>query len=337
MDSLIEEVKKIDNEIYRIAYRNQRSTFAYRDAIGIQEIWNRIKGNNNILEIATRVVRDKFDSRDTFLAPTIVECMLIDGSIEKVDPNQLSLFDDYEVYNNLYQSLINNIYSNTDLARKVLDGYSNGGYSFLLYTLFDDNLDLTEEQKAFAIEEAMHKIGTRKYEKTMQDYKEEMNKKGITDKLTVIAPEIGPIGAETFNMYFAGMLCSLNENQAHGSHEYDIRYHILKNHNFADKMEKLVYDFYADDEDYDRIVDYWEWDIVNLCRSEDDYNEEPALYVDEVLFISEEEVFERLPHERAVRVIEEIRFIKKLHEIREPKYRHLCEYEDEPMKKVIYK
>lgn len=38
---------------------------------------------------------------------------------------------DYEnVDSNIYQNLINTIYSNTDIARIVLDGASNGGNSF---------------------------------------------------------------------------------------------------------------------------------------------------------------------------------------------------------------
>lgn len=164
------------------------------------------------------MVRNKCGDRDTFLATSIVECMLID--YESVDKQ-------------LYQSLVNKIYTNIELARIVLDGYSNGGYSFLLYTLINNGLDLTDEQKTFAIEEAMNKIGTTKYSKQMSDYEQKLDSEGITDDLTIITPEIGPIGAKTYKTYVANMFANMNTNQAHGIGEFDIRYYILKNYNFA--------------------------------------------------------------------------------------------------------
>lgn len=59
-----------------------------------------------------------------------------------------------------YKKLISSIYTNKDIARIVINGASNGGYSFLLMSLWNHNLKLTEEQKAFAVNEAMNKIGT---------------------------------------------------------------------------------------------------------------------------------------------------------------------------------
>lgn len=40
----------------------------------------------------------------------------------------------------------------------------------------------------------------------------------------------------------------LSKTQAHGTNEYDIRYHILKNPNFENEFNTLVYDFYESDE-----------------------------------------------------------------------------------------
>ena len=311
MDALVEEINKLDDELYQVRYHQK--DFSKR-----QELWDTIKKNKKLLELSTRITKDKFGERDTFLSTAIVECILID--YENVDKE-------------LYQSLVDKIYSNTELARIVLDGASNGGYSFLLYTLFNDSLELTDEQKAFVLEEAMNKVGTTKYNEQIDDYEQELDRKDITDDIDVIAPEIGLIGAKTWNIYMAGMFASMNPNQAHGTGEFDVRYHILKNHNFANKIEKLVYDFFADDADYDRIIDYWEWNIVNLALREED--NEPMVYVDEVLFISDKEVYDRLPHEQAIEVIAEINFIKRLHEIREPKYRHIREYEDTPAQKIL--
>jgi len=294
MDALIKEVNKLDCELYKARYIE-------KDYTKREKIWNSIKDNRKLLEVAIRVVRNKCGDRDTFLATSIVECMLID--YESVDKQ-------------LYQSLVNKIYTNIELARIVLDGYSNGGYSFLLYTLINNGLDLTDEQKTFAIEEAMNKIGTTKYSKQMSDYEQKLDSKGITDDLTVIAPEVGPIGAKTYKTYVANMFANMNTNQAHGIGEFDIRYYILKNYNFADKMGKLVYDFFADNENYDETVEYWESYIVNLCHGKDNDEDEPRIYSDEIMFISQEEVFKRLPLEQATKIMDEINFIKRLRKIR---------------------
>lgn len=154
MSTLIEDVRKLNSELYAARYIK-------KDYAKKEEIWNSIKDNYEILKIAIQVEKDKWNEKDTFFAPAIVECMLLDYENAYVEnPNQLSLIEDHYTYANLYQLLVNRIYSNCDLARIVLDGYSNGGFSFLLYTLFNNNLELTEEQKAFATEEAMNKIGT---------------------------------------------------------------------------------------------------------------------------------------------------------------------------------
>ena len=65
-----------------------------------------------------------------------------------------------------HNNLINSIYTNTDIARIVMDGAANGGYSFLLMSLWNYNLKLTEEQKAFAVNEAMNKIGTVRWQQS---------------------------------------------------------------------------------------------------------------------------------------------------------------------------
>lgn len=318
MDTIIEKLEKLDNELYRLKYNQKNETKA-------KKLWNCIKGDKKILELATGVVKNKWGDKDTFLAPVIVEQMLIDyQTFLKKHSNQLCLFED-SVDNSLYQDLVNKIYSNTDLARIVLDGYSNGGYSFLLYTLLNDNLKLTDEQKSFAMEEAMNKIGTIKYVQQMEKIERKLEKKGITDDIDVIAPEIGLIGAKTYNVVMTEMLSTMSTNQAHGIGEFDIRYHILKNQNFINEMPKLVYDFFAKDEDYDEMVDCWKWDIVNRFRNNDD---NLMIDIDEILFLIETEINEGLLKEHATEIRDEVNFIKKLHEIRPAGYRHLDEYQE---------
>ncbi|MDD3453439.1 MAG: hypothetical protein PHN42_04140 [Bacilli bacterium] len=308
MNNLIEKVKKIDDKLYKARYIDKN--YVEREAI-----WNNIRRNFEILKEAIKVVKSKHSKEDTFLATAIVECMLIDyDKTPKEDPNQLLLFDDLCTYSKIYKQLIDKIYSSTDLARIVLDGYSNGGYSFLLYTLFNENLELTDNQKSFCIKEAMNKIGTTKYKEKMEDYEQKLVQKGITDDLTVIAFEFGMIGAKTWNIYMADTFNAMSTTQAHGRCEYDIRYYILKNPNFEDLFKNLVYEFFADDNDYDELVEYWTNNIINLCCDED--NNEPVIYLDEILCIEEDEIFKRLPKEKALLIIKEINFIKKLHAVR---------------------
>ena len=117
-------IDMIDKELYNSIYVSPR--------IGdYKEVWSRIKNNKEVLRGAIQITKDKFGERDTVKGLSIAEFMLLD--YENVDSN-------------IYQNLINTIYSNTDIARIVLDGASNGGNSFLLMSLFNPNLKLTEEQ-----------------------------------------------------------------------------------------------------------------------------------------------------------------------------------------------
>ena len=134
-------IDMIDKELYNSIYVSPR--------IGdYKEVWSRIKNNKEVLRGAIQITKDKFGERDIVKGLSIAEFILL--NYENVDSN-------------IYQDLINTIYSNTDIARIVLDGASNGGNSFLLMSLFNPNLKLTEEQKAFAVNEAMNKLGTTRY------------------------------------------------------------------------------------------------------------------------------------------------------------------------------
>lgn len=115
-------IDMIDKELYNSIYVSPR--------IGdYKEVWSRIKNNKEVLRGAIQITKDKFGERDIVKGLSIAEFILLD--YENVDSN-------------IYQNLINTIYSNTDIARIVLDGASNGGNSFLLMSLFNPNLKLTE-------------------------------------------------------------------------------------------------------------------------------------------------------------------------------------------------
>ncbi len=242
MNDLAQRLKETDDALLTLQYNGIK--YSKEQKQKFEKLWGEIRKDKKILELATEVVKTKFGD-DIFKANAIVESILIDYT---------------NVDKELYQKLVNKICSNADLAKIGLQSvlYGTAHYSFLLYVLFNDELELTEEQKEFIISEAM------------------------------------------------------NRSQAHGLGAYDIRCYILKNHNFADKIEQLVFDFYANAEEYDDYLETWEWDIVNFCCPK----EVPVIYIDEILYISPEEVYNRLPFEMASQVIKEIEFVKKLRKIR---------------------
>ena len=239
-------MKKIDvleNELYGCIYTIPRLK-------NYDKIWSKISSDKEILKEAITITRDKFDERDTVVAPTICDSIL---------------FNHEEVDRDIYETLVKAIYSNRDIARTVIDGASNGGNSFLLMTLWNQNLKLTEEQKAFAVDEAMNKIGTVRYQNNRDEYNKALKNKGINDKMTINIPDTNiPIGLETYYMRINYLASLLSTTQAHGKGEFDIRFWILRNSNWStSEKEKLVHDFWYDEEDFKTCLIEWESAIIN--------------------------------------------------------------------------
>ena len=239
------DIDKLDNEFYIARYGSPKVGDA-------NAIWNQIKSNPEVLREAVKIKRNKWNNGDIVNGLTISDAMLTDyRNVDSV----------------AYSELIKSIYTNTDIARLVMDGANNGGYSFLLMSLWNHDLRLTEEQKAFAVNEAMNKIGTTRYKKQSDENLKELDKKGITDDITTtidIDGCINPIGLKTKNEYFNDLFSSISNTQAHGIGAFDIRYHILKNPNWTlEEKQKLIMDFWYDDETYDECLEEWEWEIVN--------------------------------------------------------------------------
>lgn len=290
------EIEKIDDVLYKSAYGIPR--------IGnYQEIWGQIKNNPEILREATKIKRDKFDERDIVAGLTICDSMLVDYmSVDAV----------------AYKNLINIIYSNLDIARLVVNGASNGGYSFLLMSLWNHKLVLTDEQKAFAVSEAMNKIGTTKYLKAVTAFSQGLTEKGITnDSTTVIELDgaIHPIGVKTKMEYLNYMAIGLSGSQAHGVGEYDIRYCILNNPNWTlQEKQQLIREFWYSDEVYDDCLDTWEWGIVNEAAN---YEIIPLLTKDEIYNYSYATLLDNYgDKETTDRIWEEIQFCQQMHELR---------------------
>ena len=292
------DIEKFDDELYLAAYGLPR--------VGnYEDIWNNIKSNPEILREAVKVRRDKHDQRDLVKGLAIAEAVLIDyESVDKI----------------AYNDLIKNIYSNTDIARIVINGASNGGYSFLLMSLWNPNLKLNDDQKAFAVNEAMNKIGTTRWKERKEIFSKSLDAMGVSDDNTAfidIDGSINPIGEKTGTEYFNYLVSSCSDAQAHGIGVFDIRYCILKNPNWnlAEK-QKLIMDFWYDYEEYDEHLEEWEWNIVN----------DTANYKNEILpLISKDELYEYTydmllniygNKKKVDRIWEEIQFCKQMHELR---------------------
>lgn len=291
------DIDKIDHELYRIVYIEKNRT-------KFLEFWNEIRQNNDILKEAITFCKDRFNN-DAVKARTICEQILYD----------------YENVNKeIYQELINLIYTNKNIARIVIDGASNGGYSYLLLSLFNFKLKLTEEQKRFAVDEAMNKIGTTRWDEIQEQYSRKLDDMGINDDKTVYigyGGGINPIGEKAGLKYMNYMMTSLGREQAHGSGDFDIRYHILRNPNWTiEEKQKLIMDFWTDDDTYSECLEQWEWGIVNDSAN---YKEscisslEPYLLYDYTYngllkFYGDKETTDR--------IWDEIQFCKLMHQLR---------------------
>lgn len=292
-------IDKIDDELYIAMYGIPK--------VGdVNEIWNRIKSNTEVLKDATKVVKDKFNQKDIVKGLTICSAMLMDcKSVDEV----------------AYKELINSIYTNKDIARIVMGGASNGGNSFLLMSLWNRDLKLTEEQKAFAVNEAMNKIGTTRYEQSVQNYSKKLEENGITDDKTTIIDIDGsknPVGEKTKAEYTNYIYSTLSNTQAHGIGAFDIRYHILRNPNWTlDEKRELIMDFWADSEDYDTCLEEWEWAIVN---DDANYKEHGLPTIDKDVLLHEFSYSMLLKYygnkDTADRIWEEISFCKQMHQLR---------------------
>ena len=291
-------IKEIDKELY---YQKHIK----KDYEKLNTLWNKVKDNKELLEEAIIVTKNKF-GEDTLESLIICELMLI--TYDKVD-------------NEIYQKLVSTIYKNEQIARKVLDGAANGGFSFLLYTLFNQKLKLTDVQKAFAVDEAMNKKGTTRYKKLRETYKKELQGQGINDDQTVVVDLDGmktPVGAYAFNTYMFGMMYGMSEMLAHGQGDYDIRYHILRNSNWTnEEKKKLIHEFWYNPKAYEERLEQWEWGIINDVSYENIILEIWMLYDYTYQDILELSLNNK---EKADNIWDEINFCRTMKELRIPSY-----------------
>ncbi len=186
------------------------------DGIKYLKLWNQIKYDRSILKEAISVEKGK-NNQDYIKYPVIAESMLINST----DVDQTS-----------YDELIELVFSNSAVARTYIDGKKKGCFSFLLIALWNKKLELTKEQKGFAVIEAIKKI----QEDIIQEYPyaKELN---IDLSKTAIV---------------------------HGISPYDLRYYILKNDNwtYLEKVD-LISKFWKTDEEFKEYIETLENEILS--------------------------------------------------------------------------
>ena len=274
------DIEKIDDELYKVRHGSYNDT-------EFKKLWKKIRNNKEIQRAAVKIKRNKWDSGDITEGLTICECMLRD--YENVDP---------EAYN----ELIENIYNNPDIARLVVGGAINRDFSFLLLSLANPNLKLSEEQKAFAVEEAMNRAGTLKYKTEEQEYIKKASKCIKIDE-------------SMLNMVLGKFYSA--KNHYHGMGSFDIRYYILSNPNWTvDEKEKLVNNFWVDNDDYEEALNDWEWDVINensICTQDSfvalDISEFYYYTYDDILYYYEDK-------EKADKLWQEIEFCRLMKNLR---------------------
>ena len=248
--------EELNNKLYA-------SSYGLTKKYNPNEIWNEIKNNQNALKWAIKPKKDRFDGKELVNGLSIAENILIDYK---------------NVNKDIYNELIDKIYSNKDLARVYTEGSYYGAFTFLIMTLWNPNLELTEEQKEFVVSEAIDKT-------------------------------------KSNNLLMVGGYNVRSDSQCHGFGEFDIRYWILRNHNWSIEEKKdLINKFYEDDEIFEETLNKWEWDIVNNSANKDlPFNFDIAQIYEDPYDMLYESYTDK---EKAKRIIDAIEFCKQMREIR---------------------
>lgn len=194
-------MKLTEEAIETICYEwDLYEAFFRGDIDSYYKIWNEIKEDEGVLKNAIRLIKNR-KGNDTLVGLTIAEAIL--AHYDEISPD-------------IYNELIKTIYTNESIARinRI------GKFTFLEMTLYNPDLELTKEQKRFALREAMMQYNT------------------------------------SLKLY--------SIPASHSTNSFDIRYLILTNQNWdIEEKAELIYDFYKDDEYYDKVLDDWEEDIIN--------------------------------------------------------------------------
>ena len=195
---------KIDDRLFDLIFNHKYDL--------LLEVWEEIRNNKELLEWAIIPTKNPCGDRDIVNGIAISDLILRDS--ENVDKD-------------IYQKLVNIVYTNKHIAR--LGAYEQYEGSYLMLTIMNPGLKLTEKQKSFAVSEAMEMRGTVKYENKMEDFAKSLDEKGITDEQTIYTSEFGPVPAKATCIYMSSILSLPDGLENHASSgDTDIRYWILR-------------------------------------------------------------------------------------------------------------
>ena len=128
---------------------------------------------------------------------------------------------------------------------------------------------------------------------------------------------INPIGQKTGSQYMNYMFSTLSKTQAHGIGAFDIRYYILKNPNWTlEEKQKLITEFWCDDEKYEDFLEHWEWGIINDSVN---FKDNPTSLLEKIdLYEYTYEILLKFYGDKKTtdRIWDEIQFCKQMHELR---------------------
>lgn len=238
-------------ETMKINYKLSRSIdkFEVSDA---SEIFEKILSKPEMEQDAVRIVRNSKNDGYTVYGKSICDLILI--NYEKADKDA-------------YNTLINEIYSNTDIAR-LKDTVSN--YTYLEMTLKNNSIRLADDQKAFAVSEAMGQDGT--------------EKRFIDNKLNELFEIFDENKINILTLNEAEKLLKRNDTNNHSNNPYDIRYCILRNNNWTDEeKKKLLKNFWRDENEYAIILNTWVEDLIDNLDAKEEENVD--LVLDELYFL----------------------------------------------------
>ena len=270
-------VDVFENELYVSSYINHSDSSI--------DLWKYIRSNNKLLELSMEIKKDKFNEKN------IVRCITICDFI---------LRDYKNVDSDIYNQLIKIIYSNKDISRCGLYGNYHNRDTFLLLSLGNNDLKLSNRMKKFAVNEALNRDGTTYLNKLKNNWYKHLESMGITD------------GTE-ISISTNKMLYNKNIYSPHGTGAYDIRYYILFNDNWSkEEKEKLIYEFYDEDELYDEYLEEWKWGVINSNSNLDMYYFESATYEDILNVVNDKE--------EADCIWKELCNVRLLMELRAPSY-----------------
>ena len=289
------DIEQLDKQLYKYWYFVPREN-------EVKKIWDYILINPKLQKEAITIVKDT-NELNTVKAPTICHRMLMYYQ---------------NVNTEIYQELIQEIYSDIDIARTAVEGDKiSGGLSFLLLSLKNNSLKLTEAQKAYAVDEALNKGDSKRSQEQILAFKKELEKNNINDfqadpsKLTITEKM-------RLNLQYCMNKIALNSN-IHGYTPFDIRYYILKNPNWTiEEKKSLIKEFWYSEEIFQDYLNAWEetvfdsiYTFTELCEDETTKEELLSLEYDQLL---------KLTHNKeyiSLLIIEDLTALKEIYKLKD--------------------